>query len=148
MRSARPFAALRPPYASRSGLVSLAATAVLCSALPWPARDASAAQQSRPAAGSKQQLYKWVDENGVTHYGDAIPPQYADQDKTVMNSQGIPVGSIAGRRTPEQLEAAARARAAEERQQQEKVLARQRDTNLLATYLSVDEIESLRDRRL
>jgi hypothetical protein len=147
MRSVRPFAALRPRYAPRSGFVPLVAAAALCVALPWPARDAGAAQR-QPGDNKAQQLYKWVDENGVTHYGDAIPPQYADQDKTVMNSQGIPVGSIAGRRTPEQLEAAARARAAENRQQQEKLMARQRDTNLLATYLSVDEIESLRDRRL
>lgn len=117
-------------------------------ALAWPAADAVAAAQTRPPGEKKPQLYKWTDEHGVTHYGDAVPPQYADQDKTVMNSQGIPVGSIQGRRTPEQLEAAARAKAAENRAQADKVLARQRDTNLLATYLTVEEIESLRDRRL
>jgi hypothetical protein len=102
------------------------------------------AQQDRKGAP----VYKWVDEKGVVHYGDAIPPQYADQDKTVMSRQGVPVGTIPGRRTPEQLEEAARAKAAEERAQQDLLLARQRDQNLLATYLTVEEIESLRDRRV
>ena len=31
-------------------------------------------------ADDKAASYKWVDENGVTHYGDRIPPQYAKQD--------------------------------------------------------------------
>lgn len=127
-------------------MAGVAAALAVLGALTWPAVDAHAAQNSPGTKHDK--LYKWVDEHGVTHYGDAVPPQYSDQDKTVMNSQGIPVGSIQGRRTPEQLEAAARVRAAEDRAQQDKVLARQRDSNLLATYLTVEEIESLRDRRL
>jgi hypothetical protein len=93
-------------------------------------------------------VYKWVDDKGNTHYGDAIPPEYSDQDKTVINNQGVPVATIPGRRTPEQLEEAARKRTAEDRARQDQVLARQRDQNLLATYLTVEEIESLRDRRL
>jgi len=96
---------------------------------------------------SKQQVYKWTDEKGVVHYGDAIPPQYADQDKTVLNSQGVAVSTIPGRRTPEQQAAAAVRRAAEEHAQQAAIMSRQRDQNLLATYLTVEEIESLRDRR-
>jgi hypothetical protein len=144
MRFARPAAEPRHRSAPRTGFVPLAGTALLalCAAVPLLASAAN------PGENKNLQLYKWVDEKGVTHYGDAVPPQYADQDKTVMNNQGIPVGAIPGRRTPEQLEAAARARAAEERAQQEKIMARQRDQNLLATYLTVDEIESLRDRRL
>lgn len=93
-------------------------------------------------------VYKWTDDKGVIHYGDAIPPQYADQDTTVMNQQGVPVGAIPGRRTPQQIEAAARAKAREDRASREALIARQRDQNLLATYLTVEEIESLRDRRV
>jgi uncharacterized protein DUF4124 len=96
---------------------------------------------------TKQQLYKWVDEKGGIHYGDAVPPQYADQDKTVLNSQGVPVSTIPGRRTPEQQAAEAAHRATEDHAQQAALLIRQRDQNLLATYLTVEEIESLRDRR-
>jgi hypothetical protein len=98
--------------------------------------------------GSKQQVYKWTDEKGVVHYGDAVPPQYADQDKTLLNSQGVAVGTIPGRRTPEQLAAEAARQAAEERARQDAQTARVRDQNLLATYLTVDEITALRDRRV
>jgi hypothetical protein len=119
-------------------LICLAASA-LCAA------GAGAATQRDH--NSKQQVYKWVDEKGVVHYGDAVPPQYADQDKTILNSQGVPVGSIAGKRTPEQLAAEAEKRKAEEQARETAQQSRQRDKNLLATYLSVEEIEALRDRR-
>ena len=98
--------------------------------------------------GSKQQVYKWIDEKGAVHYGDAVPPQYADQDQTLLNSQGVAVGTIAGRRTAEQLAAEAARQAAEDRARQEVQTARTRDQNLLATYLTVEEITSLRDRRV
>jgi hypothetical protein len=99
-----------------------------------------------PAAVSHadpRQVYKWVDQNGGVHYGDAIPPQYADQDKTVLNAQGVAVGTIAGRQTAEQQAQDAARRSADDRSKQ----SQQRDQTLLATYLSVEEIESLRDRR-
>jgi hypothetical protein len=92
-------------------------------------------------------MYRWVDEQGLVHYGDAIPPQYAEQDKIVLNGQGVAVGTIPGRRTPEQLQIEADLRAGEERVRQNTIQARLRDQNLLATYLSVEEIEALRDRR-
>jgi hypothetical protein len=118
---------------------------LLAASLLIAAAAAGAATTRDP--NNKQQVYKWVDEKGGVHYGDAIPPQYAEQDKTVLNSQGVPVKTIPGRRTPEQQAAEAAHRATEEHVQQSAFLARQRDQNLLATYLTVEEIESLRDRR-
>jgi len=101
-----------------------------------------------PSGGSgHSQVYRWVDEHGTVHYGDAIPPQYADQEKVVLNSQGVQVGTIPGRRTPEQLQVESDQRAAEERNRLSATQSRLRDQNLLATYLSVEEIEALRDRR-
>ena len=117
---------------------------LLCLVVSLAYACGTAAASSRD---SKQPVYKWVDEKGVVHYGDAVPPQYADQDKTVLNSQGIEVGTIPGKRTPEQLAAEAAKKAAEDRTARLAAQARQRDQNLLATYLSVEEIESLRDRR-
>lgn len=88
--------------------------------------------------------YKWVDENGVTHYGDSIPAKYAELPKDVLNDQGVKVNSLEGKKTPEQIEA--------ERIEQERLAAieleRRKDTALLATYLSVDEILMHRDRRV
>lgn len=41
------------------------------------------------AEGGK--ILKWKDEKGVTHYGDRIPPQYANRENTSINPQGIVV---------------------------------------------------------
>jgi hypothetical protein len=136
------------PSAPRLALSAALPALCLLALLAAPVFAPAAAEQRSSSSKATKPVYKWVDDKGVTHYGDAIPAEYADQDKTVINRQGVPVATIPGRRTPEQLEDAARQRTAEERARQELILARQRDQNLLATYLSVEEIESLRDRRL
>ncbi|MCC5861010.1 MAG: DUF4124 domain-containing protein [Gammaproteobacteria bacterium] len=88
--------------------------------------------------------YRWVDDQGVVHYGDRIPPEYADQRSDVLNRHGVAVGSREGVRTAEAREAEAReAEARAERNAQQR-----RDRVLLDTYLSVEEIRMLRDRRL
>jgi hypothetical protein len=93
-------------------------------------------------------LYKWVDEKGVVHYGDSVPPEYSGQDQTILNSRGVPVGQIDLDQTPQEHAQKEKMRAAEAAKTRDAVLQRQRDQNLLATYLSVDEIVALRDRRL
>jgi Domain of unknown function (DUF4124) len=92
-----------------------------------------------PPSGRK--LYKWVDEQGVTHFGDHIPPEYAAQEQHVINSQGVETERIEAQRTPEQM-------AAEEKKRFEAEQKASRDKNLLNTYASVPEIERLRDQRL
>jgi Domain of unknown function (DUF4124) len=99
-----------------------------------------------PEKGSK--VYKWTDEKGEVHYGDAVPPQYADQDQTILNRQGVAVGAIAGRHSAEQVAADDAARAADAAARETQQRRMQHDRNLIATYLSTDEIETLRDRRL
>jgi hypothetical protein len=85
--------------------------------------------------------YRWVDEHGVVHYGDTIPPQYARNSKQILNSEGVQIGQIEAERTPQQLAAQAHAQARRQAQQQH-------DYFLLSTYTSVKDIESLRDERL
>jgi hypothetical protein len=85
--------------------------------------------------------YRWVDEHGVVHYGDTIPPQYARNSKQILNSEGVQIGQIDAEKTPQQLAAEAHARARRLAQQQH-------DYFLLSTYTSVKDIESLRDERL
>jgi Domain of unknown function (DUF4124) len=85
--------------------------------------------------------YRWVDEQGVVHYGDQIPPQYTSKDRTVLNSQGVEVGHLDAQRTPEQQAADAQARA-------DQMRLRQHDSFLITTYTSVADIEALRDVRL
>jgi hypothetical protein len=97
------------------------------------------------AAGAQQrQAYSWVDDEGVVHYGDSIPPEFADKPKNVINEHGITVDHIRGKKTPEEIEAE---RAAAELELQ-KELQNRADRALLATYQTVDEIEMHRDRRI
>lgn len=93
------------------------------------------------AASTGRKLYKWVDEQGVTHYGDHIPPEYANQEQHVINSQGVETERIAAQGTPDQA-------AAEEQRKIDAQQRASRDRNLLNTYSSVAEIERLRDQRL
>jgi hypothetical protein len=93
------------------------------------------------AAGNGRTLYKWVDDQGVTHYGDRIPPEYAGQEQHIMNSQGIEINRLEAQKTPEQL-------AADEQKRHDVEERLSRDKNLLSTYGSVQEIERLRDQRL
>ncbi|MBM5812485.1 MAG: DUF4124 domain-containing protein [Gammaproteobacteria bacterium] len=96
------------------------------------------------AQSGGKKLYRWVDKTGQVHYGDTIPPEYANQDREVLNQRGVAVGREQGEVTAEEAkaqEAAARAeREARERQR--------RDRMLLSSYQSVQEIEVLRDRRI
>jgi len=94
-----------------------------------------------PGPGSGKTTYRWVDNQGVVHYGDQIPPEYAGKDREIMNPQGVPVGHVDGEKSPEQLATEARARAAIIKQ-------KQHDTFLVTTYTSVKDIEGLRDARL
>ncbi len=99
------------------------------------------AAQAAPGQSKQGVAYRWVDEQGVVHYGDHIPPQYANQDRAVLNSQGVEVGHLDAQKSPEQAAADARERAAQIKQ-------RQHDAFLITTYTSVKDIEALRDARL
>lgn len=85
--------------------------------------------------------YRWVDEHGVVHYGDNIPPQYASQERTLLNADGIEVSHTEAQKSPEQAAAA-------EKAHQDVLKQRQHDSFLVSTYTSVKDIESLRDLRL
>ena len=93
---------------------------------------------------AEQKLFKWTDADGMVHYGDVIPAEYAELPKEILNDHGVIIDSIAGKKTDEQKEADrlenAR-RVAIEMQQQA-------DQALLATYLTVEEILMHRDRRV
>lgn len=85
--------------------------------------------------------YRWTDEQGVVHYGDRIPPQYAQKERAVLNSQGVEVRRLDAQKSAEQL-------AAQERTQQGALRQKQHDAFLMNTYTSVKDIEALRDLRL
>jgi hypothetical protein len=115
----------------------------VCSLLVAAAALAAAAAFAapNPQAGSGKTTYRWVDDQGVVHYGDQIPLEYSGKDREIMNPQGVPVRHVDGEKSPEQVATEARARAAVIKQ-------KQHDTFLVTTYTSVKDIEALRDVRL
>lgn len=86
-------------------------------------------------------IRKWVDANGVTHYGDAPPPEAIRNGSAVLNEQGVVVRNIPRQKTPEEA-------AAERRQQEEEARRRAQDSFLINTYTKVGDIERLRDDQL
>jgi hypothetical protein len=91
--------------------------------------------------GSDRKVYVWVDEQGITHYGDRIPPEYASQEHRVINGQGVEVEHTDAQKTAAQL-------ADEDQKKVDATQRANRDRNLLNSYASVQEIEHLRDQRL
>ena len=59
-------------------------------------RKAAQAKKSSTTS-STAQTYKWVDEQGVTHYGDSVPAEYSQREQRVLNSQGVEVQKKPGR---------------------------------------------------
>jgi hypothetical protein len=115
---------------------------VLLALLALAAAAAAAAPSAPTSHDSKRPIaYRWVDENGVVHYGDNVPPQYANKDRALINGQGVEVGHLDGERSAAELAAEQRARAAE-------LAQKQHDHFLMSTYTSVKDIEALRDERL
>jgi hypothetical protein len=115
---------------------------ILCLCAPLAIGLAAAAPP--PSSGSSNNgrvLYKWVDKDGVTHYGDRVPPEYASQEQHVLNSRGYEINHTDAQKSAEQA-------AAEEQKKLDLEQRQLRDKNLLNTYASVQEIERLRDQRL
>lgn len=90
---------------------------------------------------SDKPLYKWTDEKGVVHYGDSIPPQYAKQERHVLNRQGVEVQRLDGEKSDAQ-------RAADAERERASMIAYHRDQRLIRSYVSVEQIEEIRDQRL
>jgi hypothetical protein len=111
----------------------------LCALLALPPAAGLAAPTDPSNNG--RVLYKWVDKDGVTHYGDHVPPEYASQEQHVLNSQGYEIRHLDAQKSAEQA-------AAEEQKRLDAEQRQLRDKNLLSTYASVQEIERLRDQRL
>lgn len=96
------------------------------------------------ATTAAAEMYKWVDKDGITHYGDRVPPEYAKQQREVLNTQGETVKILEHEKTPE--ERAEDARKAEIQRQEEEQA--KRDRILLDTYGTEADLQRARDDQL
>jgi hypothetical protein len=90
------------------------------------------------SAAADAKLYKWVDDQGETHYGEVIPPEYASRP-TVEIDKGRPVN-----KAPDSSDSAP----SNTSEQQSAIDQRRHDKALLNTYSSEQEIDLARDRNL
>jgi uncharacterized protein (DUF342 family) len=92
----------------------------------------AAPASNSPTTASK--LYKWVDDKGETHYGEVIPPEYANRDHVQINNQGMQVKqkNAAGKSTGGNVS----------------IEQMRKDAALLSSYSSEQEIDLARDRNL
>ncbi len=87
---------------------------------------------------AEARLYKWVDENGTTHYGETIPPKYANR-----NTQTLEKGRLQERESARETPGKNSISLTQEEEQE-----RRRDNALINTYSSEKEIDLARDRNL
>ncbi len=92
--------------------------------------------------------YKWVDDKGVVHYTDKLPPEAINKGSVELNKQGLTVKKNDPALTPEQR----RAREAEEERASQAQKARdelaRKDRALLQTYTTESEIDLAKSRAL
>lgn len=119
---------------------ALLAVAVALLVAAAPAAEA-AARKKKPSGPTDEAAYRCKDAQGRSIMGQAIPPECMDADVDVLDKTGRIVRTIPGKRSMEQI-----------KQQQADAdavkAAQQRDRVLLATYVSVEDIERLRDQRV
>jgi len=78
-------------------------------------------------------IIKWVDKNGVTHYGDKSPLPSNVKKSSILNNQGITVQRIEQKNTTDEQDQAIADKA-------------RYDNALLASYNSIEEIDIARNR--
>jgi len=94
-------------------------------------------------------IFKWVDEKGVTHYGETIPPEYKNQASTEMSKHGITVRKVEAANTGLEQKKVAEEKAIKDREEKQRAFEqRRRDMALMNTYTSAREIDEHRERTL
>jgi chromosome segregation ATPase len=108
------------------------------------AAGAASAAGPRPPATT----YKWVDDQGVVHYSDKVPPEAVDKGATVLDRQGRAVRKIEPALTPEQIKAKEAAEQEERARMRAQEDQRRKDRALMQSYTTEAEIDEAKQRAL
>jgi hypothetical protein len=93
------------------------------------------------ALNAHAELYRYVDENGITVLDDRVPSGSVKHGYEVLDNQGRVRQTIPAARSPEELEADRAAHAAQKQQLED-------DTTLLRLYSSIPDLERAKARQL
>ena len=97
------------------------------------------------AAGGGEMAYRCRDASGQMRFGSSMPPECVGMDTEVLSARGNVMRVIDGTKT--MAEKASR-KSAEDAEQKAKSDSEMRDRMLIDTYLSISDIERLRDQRV
>jgi len=133
----RPGSRIRPMRSEPRFRRCLVVAAAVLVALPCVTLAAS--RGGKPLVS--EEVYRCRDAKGQMHFGQNIPERCMELDVEVLDETGRVVRVIPGRRSMDQV-------AAQKAAEDAAKASAQRDRTLLATYLTVADIERLRDQRL
>ncbi|MDO8311967.1 MAG: DUF4124 domain-containing protein [Sideroxyarcus sp.] len=91
---------------------------------------------------AEAKLFKWVDNNGTTHYGETIPPEYANKEAVKLED-----GRIKKREEKHEKDAQ-KAALKDPAAEKARIEAERHDNALVNTYSSEQEIDLARERNL
>lgn len=92
--------------------------------------------------------YKWVDDKGITHYGDTIPPEFKDKANAELSKRGITIKKTDQALTPEEIRARQEEEALAEQDELRAKEQKRLDQALLQTFTTEKDIDLKRDRDL
>jgi hypothetical protein len=114
----------------------------------WTVAALALAALMLSANAARAATYKWVDDQGVVHYTDKMPPEAINKGSIELNKQGVAIKKNDPALTPEQR----RAREAEEERARQVAKAREeiqrKDRALLQSYTTESEIDLSKKRAL
>ena len=100
------------------------------------------------SAGVHAKMFKWVDSKGKTHYGDTIPPEYANQGNEQLDKRAQVIKKTDAALTPAQIKVRDDSESAAKKDKVDALEGQRRDKALLATYTIIQEIDSSLQRNL
>ncbi|MEM7400672.1 MAG: DUF4124 domain-containing protein [Pseudomonadota bacterium] len=97
---------------------------------------------------AKAEFYRWVDSEGTIHYSDSLPPTESQKEQDLLNDHGRVVKNIPAPKTLGEIEEEKRLAKIAEEKRKKIEQAEHRDRVLMAMYLTVEDIELVRDERI
>jgi chromosome segregation ATPase len=99
-------------------------------------------------AAVAERTFKWTDSEGQVHYGNRVPPEYAQMERKVINEQGRTVKVYEAAKTPDERAAAEKAAELEARKKALDEEQATHDRSLLATYASEQDMQLAREGKV
>lgn len=125
--------------------IRILATTIVVLAAAYSTSSEAQARPRKPKSTSTEAFFRCKDRGGQTHYSDSMPQECVGLDTEVLNENGMQLRLIEGDATRQKrlLREAEEAKVRKEKDQRAL-----RDRTLIETYLTVEDIERLRDQRL